>query len=178
MGALSRLGMDGSAIERSTRRAAVVLSAACVVFVGMAALVYATNAPLVGSASSTSVQSIPSELFQDQMRKTQLAQQSKEIVNAGSMSSPVKAITISIPKKSQNLEKVVKEMDGLKNSVARLNEVLKSSGTDSESADSIQRQASSLQETLRKVQKSTSGGASQIMQSIADTASSIKNKNA
>merc|ERR1712054_76401 len=176
MGALSRLGMDGGAIERSTRRAAVVLSAACVVFVGMAALVYATNAPLVGAASSTSVQSVPSVLFQEQMRKTQLAQQSKVIVNAGTMAAPVKAITI--PKHSQNLEKVVKEMDGLKNSVARLNEVLKSSGTDSESADSIQRQASSLQETLRKVQKSTDGGASQIMQSIADTASSIKNKNA
>merc|ERR1719198_1655867 len=136
--------MDGGAIERSTRRAAVVLSAACVVFVGMAALVYATNAPLVGAASSTSVQSVPSVLFQEQMRKTQLAQQSKVIVNAGSMAAPVKAITISIPKHSQNLEKVVKEMDGLKNSVARLNEVLKSSGTDSESADSIQRQASSF----------------------------------
>merc|ERR1711934_933494 len=101
-------------------------------------------------------------------RKTQLAQQSKVIVNAGTMAAPVKAITISIPKHSQNLEKVVREMDGLKNSVARLNEVLKSSGTDSESADSIERQA----------QKATSGGASQIMQSIADTASSIKNKNA
>merc|ERR1711939_101766 len=173
-----RSGMDGGLIERSTRRAALVLSVACVMFVGMAALVYSANAPLVGSASSTSVQSIPSELFQDQMRKTQLAQQSKVIVNAGSMSSPVKAITISIPKKSQNLEKVVKEMDGLKNSVARLNEVLKSSGTDSESADSIQNQATKLQAELQKVQKTASGGAKQIMQSIAETAKSIKNKNA
>merc|ERR1712188_152244 len=156
MGALSRLGMDGGAIERSTRRAAVVLSAACVVFVGMAALVYATNAPLVGAASRTSVQSVPSVLFQEQMRKTQLAQQSKVIVNAGTMAAPVKAITI--PKHPQNLEKVVKEMDGLKNSVARLNEVLKSSGTDSESADSIQNQATKLQAELQKVQKTASGG--------------------
>merc|ERR1711966_396506 len=171
-------GMEGGAIERSTRRAAIVLSMGCVMFVGMAAVVYATNVPLVGAASSTSVQSMPSELFQEQMRKTQLAQQSKVIVNAGTMSAPVKAITISIPKHSQNLEKVVKEMDGLKNSVARLNEVLKSSGTDSQSADSIQNQASRLQEELKRVQRTAKGGAKRIMQSIAETASSIKNKNA
>merc|ERR1712006_18108 len=101
------------------------------------------------------------------------------VVNAGSMSSPVKAITISIPKKSPNLEKVVSQMDRLKNSVARLNSVLSTAGTSPEDADSIAQQAAKLQQTLTSV-KAVTGGVStgQLIDSISRTAKQIKQNDA
>merc|ERR1712205_67544 len=144
-------------------------------FIAVAGVVYVGNAPTVGTTTT-----IPNELFQQQMRKTQLAvSPSKVVVNAGQMSAPVKAITISIPKQSTNLQKVVTQMDGLKDSVRKLNTVLSSAGTSSKDADSIQNQASALQKTLTSVKAVTGGVATgRLIDSISSTAKQIQDQEA